>query len=349
VPTFVANIPPPPFNGLQLGPLDLRMYGLLIAIGAFLALRMAVTRYERFGGDPELAEKALLFALLGGFLGARIGYVIPRYERFLEDPVSIIAIWEGGLVLFGGLAGGAAAALWTARRKGGDLPALADAAAPALALAQAIGRWGNYFNQELYGRPTDVVWALEVEEPFRRPGYEAFSTFHPTFLYESLWNLGLVVVLLLVERTGRFKRGSLMFVYLIGYGIGRTWTEALRIDTFERYAGLSRNNWIAIAIVIVGIVGLIWWQRRPTPITDVGTDDDPDAAAPDADADAHTGTEGVTADDDGEEPDAATGDNRGGESVGTDSGDVAPDAPVASEDAAEATDASPDEGPRTSS
>jgi prolipoprotein diacylglyceryl transferase len=331
VPPLLANIPPPPFNGLQLGPLDLRMYGLLIAIGAFLALRMAVNRYERFGGDPELAEKALLFALLGGFLGARIGYVIPRYERFLEDPISIIAIWEGGLVLFGGLAGGAAAALWTARRKGGDLAALADAAAPALPLAQAIGRWGNYFNQELYGRPTELPWALEVEEPFRRPGYEAFSTFHPTFLYESLWNLGLVAVLLLVERTGRLKRGSLMFVYLIGYGIGRTWTEALRIDTFERYAGLSRNNWIAIAIVVIGVIGLVWWQRRASEATAgiaVGTDDGPDAAEPDpADHGADDPGEAIEASAD---PDDAIA-----------SGDEG-----AADDPAEVSEAPSDEGPR---
>jgi prolipoprotein diacylglyceryl transferase len=289
VPTLLASIPPPPFGGLQLGPLDVRMYGLLIAIGAFFALQLMVKRYERFGGDPEIAEKAALLALLFGFLGARIGYVIPRYDRFLDDPLSILAIWEGGLVLFGGLAGGSAAAILYTRHKGGSVPAMADAAAPALPLAQAIGRWGNYFNQELYGRPTDLPWALEVEPPFRRPGYEQFATFHPTFLYESLWNLGLVGVLLWLDRRGTLRRGSLMFVYLIGYGVGRAWIEALRIDTFERYLGLSRNNWIAIAIVLVGIAGLIWWERRgsatdaePAPAADGAVDaDDADAPASD--------------------------------------------------------------------
>jgi prolipoprotein diacylglyceryl transferase len=289
VPTLLASIPPPPFGGLQLGPLDVRMYGLLIAIGAFIALQLMVKRYERFGGDPEIAEKAALLALLFGFLGARIGYVIPRYDRFLDDPLSILAIWEGGLVLFGGLAGGSAAAILYTRHKGGSVPAMADAAAPALPLAQAIGRWGNYFNQELYGRPTDLPWALEVEPPFRRPGYEQFATFHPTFLYESLWNLTLVGVLLWLDRRGTLRRGSLMFVYLIGYGVGRAWIEALRIDTFERYLGLSRNNWIAIAIVLVGIAGLIWWERRgsptdaePVPAADGAVDAD-DADAPTSD------------------------------------------------------------------
>jgi prolipoprotein diacylglyceryl transferase len=272
VPTFLASIPPPPFGGLQLGPLDVRMYGLLIAVGAFLGLQLMVKRYERFGGDPEVAERAALFALLFGFLGARIGYVIPRYDRFLDDPLSALAIWEGGLVLFGGLAAGSLAAILYTRAKGGSVPAMTDAAAPALPLAQAIGRWGNYFNQELYGRPTDLPWALEVEAPFRRPGYQEFATFHPTFLYESLWNLGLFGLLLWIDRRGILRRGSLFFVYLIGYGVGRAWIEALRIDTFERYLGLSRNNWIALAIIVVGIVGLLWWERRGSS-SDASSDD----------------------------------------------------------------------------
>jgi prolipoprotein diacylglyceryl transferase len=270
--SLLASIPPPPFGGLELGPLNVRMYGLLIAIGAFLALQLTVKRYERFGGDPDMAEKAALLALLFGFLGARIGYVIPRYDRFLEDPLSALAIWEGGLTFFGGLFGGAAAVIIYTRRKGGSVPAMADAVAPALPLAQAIGRWGNYFNQELYGRPTDLPWALQVEPPFRRPGYEQFATFHPTFLYESLWNVGLVGVLLWLDRRGTLRRGSLMFVYLIGYGVGRAWIEALRVDTFERYLGLSRNNWIAIAIVLVGVAGLVWWERRGSA-SDASTDD----------------------------------------------------------------------------
>jgi prolipoprotein diacylglyceryl transferase len=276
VPTLIATIPPPPFSGFELGPLNVRMYGLLIAIGAFLALRLVVTRYERFGGNPEVAERAALLALLFGLIGSRIGYIIPRYDRFLADPLAAFAIWEGGLVFFGGLAGGALAVIIYVRAKGGSLPAMLDAMAPALPLAQAIGRWGNYFNQELYGRPTDVPWALEVEPPFRRPGFEDAATFHPTFLYESLWNFALVGVLLWIDRRGRLRRGSLLFVYLIGYGIGRAWIEALRIDTVERYFGLSRNNWIALLVVGIGVVGLLWWQRRG-PAVDEAPADEPTA------------------------------------------------------------------------
>jgi prolipoprotein diacylglyceryl transferase len=279
VSTLLATIPPPPAPGIQLGPLDLRFYGLLIAIGAYLALRLATTRYERLGGDPDQAEKALLIGLAFGLLGARIGYVIPRLDHFLREPQEILAIWQGGLTIFGGLFFGTLAAVVYLRRRQMDVPTMMTAAAPALPLAQAIGRWGNYFNQELYGRPTDLPWALEVEERYRRPGFEAFGTFHPTFLYESLWNLSLVGVLLWIDRRGTLRRGSLMFVYLIGYGIGRAWIEALRVDTAERYLGLSRNNWIAIVIVVVGTVGLWWWERRAaTPSEDDGTLVAPDDA-----------------------------------------------------------------------
>jgi prolipoprotein diacylglyceryl transferase len=324
VSSLLATIPPPPAPGLEIGPLDLRFYGLLIAIGAYLALRLAVSRYEKLGGDPELAERALLIGLGCGLVGSRIGYVIPRAEQFLREPLEIFAIWHGGLTIFGGLFFGALGALVYLRRKRMDVPAMLTAAAPALPLAQAIGRWGNYFNQELYGRPTDVPWALEVEPNFRRPGYEQFSTFHPTFLYESLWNLTLVVVLLWIDRRGALKRGSLIFVYMIGYGVGRGWIEALRIDTVERYAGLSRNNWIALLIIVVGAVGLWWWERRETPADDVRDDSEPGGAA---------GTEGAA----GDVPDVGatgTGDRRTDAVSGDDSaqhrgvGDAATPAPV---------------------
>jgi prolipoprotein diacylglyceryl transferase len=255
--TVLAAIPAPPVGGVQLGPLDVRFYGVLIAFGAYLALRWTSSRYEAAGGDPELAERAGLAALLFGFLGARIGYVIPRMERFIDDPLTILAIWQGGLALFGGLIAGTLAVILVIRRGRGDLPAMADAVAPALPLAQAIGRWGNYFNQELYGRPTDLPWALEVDPSFRRSGYSDAATFHPTFLYESLWNLALVVVIVRLGRRRSLPPGALILVYAVGYGLGRFLIETLRIDTVERYAGLSRNNWIALALVLVGIAGLL--------------------------------------------------------------------------------------------
>jgi prolipoprotein diacylglyceryl transferase len=277
----LAAIPAPPISGFSLGPLDVRFYGVLIAFGAYLALRWTVRRYEGMGGDPELAERAALAAILVGFLGARIGYVLPRIDTFAGRPLEILAIWQGGLALFGGLTAGTLAVIVVTRRGGGDIPRMADAVAPGLPLAQAIGRWGNYFNQELYGRPTDLPWGLEVEPRFRRPVVAGSETFHPTFLYESLWNIGLVLVLLRLDRRRMLPRGALILVYAVGYGIGRFLVELLRIDTVERYAGLSRNNWLALLLVIIGVGGLLRLRSAADPGGGVveGTTEGPDEGA----------------------------------------------------------------------
>ena len=254
----LAAIPAPPIGGIELGPLDLRFYGVLIAFGAYLALQWTVRRYEAMGGDAAVAERAALAAILFGFLGARIGYVIPRIDRFVDRPLEILAIWQGGLALFGGLTAGTLAVILVTRLSGGNVARMADAVAPGLPLAQAIGRWGNYFNQELYGRPTDLPWALEVEPAFRRPAEVVDSaTFHPTFLYESLWNAILVLILVRLDRRRVLPRGALILVYAVGYGIGRFLVELLRIDTVERYVGLSRNNWLALLLVITAVAGLL--------------------------------------------------------------------------------------------
>lgn len=272
----VAAIPAPPIGGFELGPLDVRFYGILIAFGAYLALQWTVRRYEEMDGDPAVAERAALAAILFGFLGARIGYVIPRFDRFIDTPLSIFAIWEGGLAIFGGLVAGTLAVIIVTRRGGGDVARMADAVAPGLPLAQAIGRWGNYFNQELYGRPTDLPWALEVDartDRFRDVYPEA-TTFHPTFLYESLWNAVLVVVLVRLDRRRVLPRGALILVYAVGYGLGRFLVELLRIDVAERYFGLSRNNWLALLLVLIGIAGLLRMRSTATEDTGPGSPED---------------------------------------------------------------------------
>ena len=330
----LAAIPPPPFTGFELGPLDLRMYGLLIAIGALLAFQLVVTRYERTGGDPELAERAAMLALVGGLLGARIGYVIPRYDHFLSNPADILAIWQGGLAFFGGLTGGTLAVIVYVRLRGGDIPAIADAVAPALPLAQAVGRWGNYFNQELFGRPSDLPWALRLDPGIlERYGYPAGTTVHPTFLYESVWNLGLVGVILLIDRRGWLRRrGSLMFIYLIGYGIGRGWIETLRVDTEWRLLGLSRNNWIALLVVLIGVGGLLWWERRGTGTLLRDADQRTDTSSADDDTPAATGTT------------AATGTHAASDDATTSSDDAttSSDAVTGSDDAEQTADADED-------
>lgn len=267
----LAVIPPPPFSGFELGPFAPRMYGLVIAVGALLALQLLSRRYTACGGDAKRAEQAGLLALAGGFLGARIGYVIPRFwgeetatfVPFSARPLEILAIWQGGLAFFGGLAGGALAVLVYLWRTGTPIGPFADAIAPALPLAQAIGRFGNYFNQELFGRPTELWWALQVDPgPAARAGYPNDTTFHPTFLYESLWNMSLVGLILWLDRRGWLaSRGALFVVYLGGYGAGRGWVEALRVDTVQRYVGLSRNNWIALLVLVAASVTLILRER----------------------------------------------------------------------------------------
>ncbi len=254
---MLAQIPPPPSNALELGPLTLRYYGLAIAVGVLAAVLLTRRRYAARGGNPDDVDLVAIGAIVAGFLGARLGFVVWRLEDFADRPLSVFAVWEGGLVLFGGLLAGIAVGWLLARRRGLDIAAFADAVAPAIPLAQAIGRWGNYANQELYGRLTDLPWALEVRAPDG-----SVTLHHPTFLYESLANLVLVGVLLAVDRTGRVARGGLLFAYLAGYGAIRFGVELLRIDTEFRLLGLSRNNWAFLALTLVGLAGLVWWQRR---------------------------------------------------------------------------------------
>ena len=264
----VASIPAPDVRGIELGPLDIRLYGVLIAIGVFVAISVFRRRYVSGGGDPEVAERVALYSVLMGFVGARGAYVLPRLDRFFpENPLGVFAVWEGGLALFGGLVVGTATAVYLLGRWGGRPLLLLDAAAPGVALAQAIGRWGNYFNQELYGTPSDLPWAVEIDPEFRVQEYAEFSTFHPTFLYESLWNIGLAAFLFWVGRRGslfgrRLPLGAVGLLYFIGYGFMRFLLELLRVETTFRVLGLSRNGWFSLLVVVVASAVLVTWMRR---------------------------------------------------------------------------------------
>ena len=275
---LLANIPPPPLRGedgmttFDVGPISIAAYGVLIAVGALVAMQVLVRRYESMGGDGDLAERTALVALAAAIVGSRIGYMLPRLDHFLANPALIPQIWRGGLAFFGGVALAIPVTWWYVHRRSGDIARMIDATAPALPIGHAIGRWGNYFNQELFGRPTELPWALQVES-HRIPAHvsERFpqaTTFHPTFLYESLWNLALAATLIWIDRRQaardgrRLRRGTLGFFYLVGYGIGRLGMEQLRVDTAERYLGLSRNSWVALLVITLGVVGAWWWQRR---------------------------------------------------------------------------------------
>jgi prolipoprotein diacylglyceryl transferase len=260
--TPLAFIPAPPTQGFHIGPLFLHLYGLCIALGVLAAFWLANRRWVQKGGKPGELERPGIWAVAAGFLGGRLGYVATHTGDFHGKWWEVLYIWKGGLALYGGLTLGILTGMWAARRY--HLPVLRalDAAIPAIPLAQAFGRWGNYFNQELFGTPTTLPWALRVDPEFRPPQYRQFETFHPTFLYESVYNLLVVGILLRVDATRRLRPGSLSLLYLVLYGAGRFGLELLRTDTTYRLFGLSRNAYVSLAVVIGGSVWLFLRERR---------------------------------------------------------------------------------------
>jgi prolipoprotein diacylglyceryl transferase len=254
-----GSIPSPGSNALHLGPLALNAYGLMIALGVVAAVWLFGRRLEERRIAPrEVAGRIAVGAVIAGIVGARLYHVVTDWSRFDDDLGAIPLIWEGGLGIPGGLLAGIVVGIWMARRHGVSAADAATCAAPALPLAQAIGRLGNWFNQELFGRPTDLPWALEIDADHVPDGYPPGTTFHPTFLYEGLWNLGLCGALLWFDRRWSLARGGLMAVYVAGYGIGRFWVEGLRIDAAREWAGLRLNQWVAAAAVVLAVAYLVW-------------------------------------------------------------------------------------------
>lgn len=268
----LASIPSPPIDQFHIGPLRFTFYGILVASGVAIAWALTKRRYEQQGGDPGMVEKVMVRMVVFGFIGARLAYVSTHLFRYENEWWKVIAIWEGGLALFGGLTFGAIAMWWSARRYGVRLPAFLDSLAPGLPLAQAVGRWGNYFNQELFGTPTDLPWGLEIS-PSRRPAaYPDAETFHPTFLYESLWNVALALAIIWLGRRYPSLKGRLIGIYFVGYGFIRFLMELIRTDTTFRFLGLSRNGWVSIGVVLIGVGVLAWRRNRTAEPVEPGTD-----------------------------------------------------------------------------
>lgn len=258
---MLAAIPSPSFNSF--GPFTI--YGLLIALGIFAAVTVSQRRWVAMGGHEDDMSSIAMWGVPAGVIGARLYHFVTDFQNFRDAPWwQIFALREGGLGIPGGMALGILVGAWAAKRRGMSLKGALDAVAPALPLAQAIGRFGNWFNQELYGRPTDLPWGLEIDAdhrgsiPAEFQSVTDFPTFHPTFLYESAWNLCLVMVILAIDKTGKLARGRLIGVYLLGYGIGRGWVEALRIDPANDVFGLRINIWMSLALIIGGLVVLAW-------------------------------------------------------------------------------------------
>ena len=273
----VASIPSPSSGSLELGPLRLNAYGLMIALGAIAATWLMGRRLESRGwGTRDDASSIAIWAVPAGVVGARIYHVITDWERFDGRLVDVFKIWQGGLGIWGGIAAGVVVGILIARRRGFSVLNTLTAVAPALPLAQAIGRFGNWFNQELFGRATTLPWGLEIDDKLLPRGYESGTLFHPTFLYEAIGNLVLCAVLLQLDRRASMRAespvsaepptylrpGRLFLIYTAGYSLLRFFVEGLRIDPAKAAGGLRLNQWTSIVVFVVSVAWLVIDSRR---------------------------------------------------------------------------------------
>jgi prolipoprotein diacylglyceryl transferase len=257
----VAFLPSPSSNGLHLGPLFVRAYGLAYVVAVAAAIAIAVRRWEGRGGERALVYEVAMWGFPAGLIGGRLYFLATSWDRVPKHWWGPLAIWQGGLGIWGGVAAGTLAGLWVLRRRGADILAFMDAAAPALLVAQAIGRVGNYFNQELFGGPTTLPWGLEIDRAHRPAGFAGYATFHPTFLYELIWNLLLAGALVWLGRRGRLKSPGLFALYVAGYSLARIGEELLRVDPAHHIFGLRLNFYVATLLFVAGIAWFIQIQR----------------------------------------------------------------------------------------
>ena len=274
-------IPAPGFSrGLDLGPVEIRWYAITMLIGIAAAVWITWRRWRAEGGQADDILELTLWAVGGGLVGARLWHVITSYDQLGDEWYAVFNIRSGGLGIWGGVALGTLAAAWAARRRGLPVGPIANAAAPGLLVGQAIGRLGNYINQELFGRPTSLPWGLEVDPRFRPFGFAETTAFHPTFLYEMIWNVALAVVLIWVGRRWLMRPWSLFALYVAGYSLGRLFWEQLRIDPSNEILGQRVNFWVALALML-GAAAFFWWnQRRRPPTAAQPADGDPSATRP---------------------------------------------------------------------
>ncbi len=288
--SLLAIIPSPSDGVFNIGPLAIHAYGLMIALGVVAGVWLSGRRMEKAGvGTRDDMSSIAMWAVAAGVIGARLYYIVTDKSQPWKEPSRWLKIWEGGLGIPGGLLAGVLVAIWAIKRRGLSVPGVFTAAAPALPLSQAIGRLGNWWNQELFGRPTTLPWALEIDDAHLPNGYASGTTFHPTFLYEALWNLALCGVLILIGKRVRLRPGRLLAVYVIGYFSGRFWIEGLRIDPANSGGGWRLNQWVSVFVVAAAALYLFIDKRRhrddvPAVADDSAAvaDDEPASVAVDA-------------------------------------------------------------------
>ncbi|MFF7562960.1 prolipoprotein diacylglyceryl transferase [Streptomyces pseudovenezuelae] len=282
----LAYIPSPSHGVYHLGPIPLRGYAFCIIIGVFVAVWLGNKRWIARGGRAGTVADIAVWAVPFGLLGGRLYHVITDYELYFSegrDWVDAFKVWEGGLGIWGAIALGAVGAWIGCRRRGIPLPAWADALAPGIALAQAIGRWGNWFNQELYGKPTDLPWALHITSSTdgRVPGY-----YHPTFLYESLWCIGVALLVIWADRRFTLGHGRAFALYVAAYCTGRGWIEYMRIDDAHHILGVRLNVWTAIIVFLLAMTYFVLSaKKRP------GREETVEPGATDDETESDGGTE----------------------------------------------------------
>jgi prolipoprotein diacylglyceryl transferase len=248
-----AFIPSPPSNGFHVGPLLVHAYGLAYVVAVLAAIAITTRRWRAAGGDAKLVQDVALWGFPAGLVGGRLYFLATSWNEVPPHWWGPLAIWRGGLGIWGGIAAGTLAGIWVLRRRGADIPRFLDAAAPGLLVAQSIGRVGNYFNQELFGGPTTLPWGLEIDPAHRPAGYAAYATFHPTFLYEIVWNLSLAAALVWLGRRRAIRAPGLFALYVAGYSLGRIGEELLRVDPAHHIFGLRLNFFVALALFVAGV------------------------------------------------------------------------------------------------
>jgi len=269
---------------VDIGPFTVRWYGLLIASAVLIGVSLSQYLARRRSVDPDLLGDLAIWLVVGAIPCARLYYVLFEWENYAQQPQDIFAIWKGGIAIHGAILGGLLAALIFARLQRISFWQLADLVAPSLILGQAIGRWGNFFNSEAFGRPTDLPWKLLIPVDRRPPGYTQFEYFHPTFLYESLWNLGVFALLMVLffwglRHPGRLKVGTLFLVYLVAYSAGRFWIEGLRMDSLM-LGPLRIAQVVSLTEILIGLLGLVWLYQLRRSLPDVVPAAAIDAAEP---------------------------------------------------------------------
>lgn len=252
-------IPTPSTSEISAGPFVIHFYALCIILGVAVAIYVGDRRFRRFGGSENVIADVAIVAIPAGIIGGRLYHVATSPDAYFGDggkPLDVLKIWQGGLGIWGAIALGSAAAYWQYQRLGRrnregllSFAIFADALAPGILLAQAIGRFGNWFNAELFGRPTTLPWGLEIPIQKRPIGYQSFETFHPTFLYEAIWCVIIAILIVAFER--RFRNGQIFLFYVMGYSVGRFFIENLRIDEAHLFLGIRINVFMSLFVAVV--------------------------------------------------------------------------------------------------